>query len=230
MNVGGGGGVVFHPAERATGRSHQGRDATLHYNMQTDAGSCDLTLYACRRSMALETSNFRAMRNLTAVIWLTRVAFWDCSLHLNSARNSSTAWHTHTQTHTIQFIAFTTKWAKLQKLLQKCFIVNLNIVTRSFLNSKNFNKSLYRLHESPNTTRFDHSFKPHARNEVNRFLYLESTPKALIPTRTFKPHPRIDSEREKQFGDLETPSGCRSQLQTKKKKKKRRTDVVIPRF
>lgn len=42
--------------------------------------------------MALETSNFLAIRNFTAVGWETSPALWGCSLLCTSLRNSSTAW------------------------------------------------------------------------------------------------------------------------------------------
>lgn len=42
--------------------------------------------------MALETSNLRAIRNLTAVGWDTSPALWGCSLLRTSSRNSFIAW------------------------------------------------------------------------------------------------------------------------------------------
>lgn len=50
------------------------------------------TLYAWKSSMALETSNLRAIRNFTAVGWDTSPALCGCSLLRTSPRNSSTAW------------------------------------------------------------------------------------------------------------------------------------------
>lgn len=50
------------------------------------------TLYAWKSSMALVTSNFRALRNFTAVGWDTSPALCGCSLLRTFPRNSSTAW------------------------------------------------------------------------------------------------------------------------------------------